>query len=119
MDRSKFSKDSPGKLIKTEDSDFAFVPDPLPPKWKLPDELWPLVVEANRQLAILDRPVSCRGDRDQQHDNCYSNRSIYVHTLRSPPEISLASRLIVIHLRRRKGRASYRGALHNFDFGFA
>lgn len=32
----------------------AFVPDPLPPRWEWPQELWPVLMEAHKALAALD-----------------------------------------------------------------
>ncbi len=32
----------------------AFLPDPLPPGWEWPQELWPLLLEAHKALASLD-----------------------------------------------------------------
>jgi len=32
----------------------AFVPNPLPPKWKWPNELWTPLIEARKSLASLD-----------------------------------------------------------------
>ncbi len=37
-----------------EGEDWAFVPDPLPPKWEFPAHLWPILAEAREQLARLD-----------------------------------------------------------------
>jgi len=47
-----------GKLVPISngppDVNFAFLPDPLPPKWSWPDRLWKLLVEARSCLASLD-----------------------------------------------------------------
>lgn len=32
----------------------AFIPDPLPPRWEWPQELWPLLLDAHRALSSLD-----------------------------------------------------------------
>ncbi|HEY1901190.1 MAG TPA: Fic family protein [Terracidiphilus sp.] len=58
MDPKIFSPNSPGKLIKIPKTPpnvtVAFVPDPLPPKWAWPQELWNLLLEARCALASLD-----------------------------------------------------------------
>ncbi len=57
MDISKFQTDSPGRLTKIETSwgsDHAFIPNPLPPHWNFPNDLWPLLAEAKQQLGILE-----------------------------------------------------------------
>ena len=58
MDASRFTEKRTGQLarITTADGpDWAFVPDPLPPKdWEFPADLWPLLAEAREQLARLD-----------------------------------------------------------------
>jgi Fic family protein len=47
-----------GRLIPLNtgrpDTAFAFVPNPLPPKWSWPDRLWPSLLEAHTCLARLD-----------------------------------------------------------------
>lgn len=57
MDSSKFSYDSPGQLVTTPTmwgSRPAFVPYPLPPEWQFPTDLWPLLLEAVRELGTLE-----------------------------------------------------------------
>jgi Fic family protein len=57
MDTSLFSDKSPGKLRKItipDGSDWSFIPDSLPVHWEIPGSLWPLVVEAHKELARLD-----------------------------------------------------------------
>lgn len=57
MDRSVFTPDAPGRLweISTEGSkDWAFIPKPLPERWNVPTEIWPLLVQAREELARLD-----------------------------------------------------------------
>ena len=54
MDLSKFCQQPPGRLVPVEDGDHAFVPNPLPPNWLVPETLWPLIAEANRYLGILE-----------------------------------------------------------------
>src|SRR5687768_5971231 len=57
MDASRFTDARTGQLVQvqTEDGpDYAFIPDPLPPNWEFPSELWPLLADAMAQLARLD-----------------------------------------------------------------
>lgn len=56
MDRKNFTKSATGQLVKISvpREDWAFVPNPLPPDWKFPERLWPLLVEAKEELARLD-----------------------------------------------------------------
>lgn len=58
MDKNEFTDQMTGKLVPVlnsrPDATHAFVPDPLPPKWEWPSDLWPLLVEARRALASLD-----------------------------------------------------------------
>lgn len=57
MDISAFSDQKSGKLVEisgAKDITHAFVPELLPPDWKIPSGLWPLIVEANRAIGSLD-----------------------------------------------------------------
>lgn len=58
MDPLDFATSKPGQLVPVSngapDVPFAFVPDPLPPVWEFPKDLWPLLVEARTCLASLD-----------------------------------------------------------------
>lgn len=57
MDKSRFTENKTGELVQittTDGPDWAFVPDPLPPKWEFPNRLWPLLARAKEQLARLD-----------------------------------------------------------------
>jgi Fic family protein len=58
MDIKEFTDRMTGKLVPVSnpqpDATRAFVPDPLPPKWDWPGNLWPLLLEARRALASLD-----------------------------------------------------------------
>lgn len=56
MDRSKFSSNCPGELVRIspQAGGWAFVPAPLPPQWKLSDSLWPQLNEATMQIGILE-----------------------------------------------------------------
>ncbi len=49
-----FSNSSPGKLVAIEAGEHAFLPNPLPPDWQLPERLWPQVAEAIRVIGVLD-----------------------------------------------------------------
>src|SRR5690606_36597894 len=56
MDPSAFSARSPGRLVAVaglRGATHAFVPDLLPPDWRFPSELWPLLTEARVALAEL------------------------------------------------------------------
>lgn len=57
MDASRFTDSRTGRLVRITTSggrDWAFIPDPLPPEWDFPSELWPLLSEAKVKLARLD-----------------------------------------------------------------
>lgn len=57
MDRAAFTNEATGKLWEItiqEHRDWAFIPDPLPTQWKIPDGLWGQLVEAREALARLD-----------------------------------------------------------------
>lgn len=58
MDPSEFSSSRTGKLVPIRggppDVQFAFIPDPLPPKWRWPESLWKLLLEARTSLSSLD-----------------------------------------------------------------
>jgi len=53
MDSTKFGPNSPGKLVKIPDGNFAFVPDPLPPKLQLTSETIRLLSLADQKLGEL------------------------------------------------------------------
>lgn len=58
MRADDFSSSMTGKLTpiinSTPDAPIAFTPDPLPPKWEWPQDLWPLLMEARNCLSSLD-----------------------------------------------------------------
>ena len=54
MEIKNFSADAPGRLFPIPNGDHAFIPDPLPPDWNFPIDLWPLLSEAKVQIGILD-----------------------------------------------------------------
>ncbi len=57
MDASRFTTGKTGQLfpIKVlQESELAFVPDPLPPKWEFPNNLWPKLAHAKETLGRLD-----------------------------------------------------------------
>lgn len=56
MDPTRFASDAPGRLVPITigTPDWAFIPDPLPRKWPVPLELWPLLATAREKLARLD-----------------------------------------------------------------
>jgi Fic family protein len=58
MDINNFTDRMTGKLVPITkghpDATHAFIPNPLPPAWEWPSDLWPLLLEARRALASLD-----------------------------------------------------------------
>jgi len=56
MDQTKFTARKTGRLVQISvpKKDWAFVPDPLPPDWAFPEDLWPILTEAKEELARLD-----------------------------------------------------------------
>ncbi len=59
MDKSKFGPDCTGNIIEITgglnvNASHAFIPNSLPPKWKWPEALWPLLLKAREELARLD-----------------------------------------------------------------
>jgi Fic family protein len=58
MDPKLFSASAPGRLVpipKTPPNvSVAFLPDPLPPKWGWPQELWGILLDARCALSSLD-----------------------------------------------------------------
>ena len=58
MDLAEFTDGMTGILVPLQDTtpdvSHAFVPNPLPPAWKLPESLWPTLVEARASIAGLD-----------------------------------------------------------------
>ncbi len=56
MNTGEFQSNMPGDLVQItgiQGADYAFIPAPLPPNWKWPDHLWPLLLEARVALASL------------------------------------------------------------------
>ncbi len=54
MDTKQFGKSSPGRVVPIADSEFAFIPNPLPPEWTFPATLWPFLSEAKQTVGILE-----------------------------------------------------------------
>lgn len=56
MDKSQFTPNATGRLVEISVGrrDWAFIPDPLPPAWKMSEKLWPLVADARDLLGRLD-----------------------------------------------------------------
>ncbi|MCB9508125.1 MAG: Fic family protein [Myxococcales bacterium] len=57
MKPENFTPSAPGRLLPIvglRGASHAFVPNALPPDWTWPAELWPLLMEAHKQLASLD-----------------------------------------------------------------
>ncbi len=54
MDVSLFSTYSPGSIVRISGGDSAFVPHPLAPELEPNSSTWALLVEANREVALLE-----------------------------------------------------------------
>ncbi len=56
VDCKKFSEFKTGKVVPLEDvkGHWAFVPNPLPPKWTMPERLWLLIGEARQRVGDLN-----------------------------------------------------------------
>ena len=57
MDELKFTSDALGTLKEISihgAKDVAFIPDPLPNNWTVPQKIWPLLTRAREELARLD-----------------------------------------------------------------
>ena len=54
MDPKIFQPNAPGTVIPIGKGEHAFVPNPLPPHWTFPADLWPLLAEAKQQLGLLE-----------------------------------------------------------------
>lgn len=57
MRTEAFGRSRTGTLVPVAGApgiEHAFVPEPLPPRWEWPVELWPLLMEAHKALAALD-----------------------------------------------------------------
>lgn len=56
MDRTQFTAARTGELVPITSpiSDWAFVPNPLPPSWEVPLHLWPKLAHAKQLLGKLD-----------------------------------------------------------------
>lgn len=57
MDRTRFTDNSPGRIVRIDLSsrkDWAFIPNPMPPDWKFDPVLWPLLVDAKESLGTLN-----------------------------------------------------------------
>ena len=54
MDIRKFKESTPGRIVPIDGGEHAYVPNPLPPKWKFPEKLWPLLLEAKEKLMLLE-----------------------------------------------------------------
>ena len=65
MDVSRFTDSRTGQLVRItapDGEDRAFVPNPLPPDWKFPNKLWPLLASAREELARLDQKGQAFGN---------------------------------------------------------
>ncbi|MBX3435584.1 MAG: hypothetical protein KF847_19885, partial [Pirellulales bacterium] len=54
MDHRKFRDNAPGEIIPIGGGEISFVPHPLPPSWKFPEKLWPLLNDASTKLGLLE-----------------------------------------------------------------
>ncbi len=57
MDKTRFTENALGQLVKIsiqDHMDWAFIPKPLPARWNIPGEIWPLLAQAREELARLD-----------------------------------------------------------------
>jgi Fic family protein len=58
MDPQEFTHEMTGRLVDVpnapSDAKFAFIPNPLPPKWEWPGSLWTPLIEARKSLSSLD-----------------------------------------------------------------
>lgn len=58
MNPAEFTDDATGILVRIQhtspDTAYAFVPNPLPPNWEWPVDLWPMLSEAHACLRSLD-----------------------------------------------------------------
>lgn len=58
MELENFTEAMTGRLVPvpggSPGAKYAFIPNPLPPDWKWPDRLWPLLIEARKCLSSLD-----------------------------------------------------------------
>lgn len=57
MDIKQFTPEMPGDLIAVEGirgASHAFLPARLPPAWQWPADMWPILLEAHKELARLD-----------------------------------------------------------------
>ncbi|MEX0612262.1 MAG: Fic/DOC family N-terminal domain-containing protein [Pirellulales bacterium] len=54
MDIRKFRENTPGRIITIEGGEHAYIPNALPPRWKFPEKLWPLLLDARENLALLE-----------------------------------------------------------------
>ena len=54
MDIRRFRENTPGRIVAIDGGEHAYVPKPLPPTWKFPEKLWPLLLDARENLALLE-----------------------------------------------------------------
>lgn len=54
MGVSLFSYRSPGQLVRIDGNDHSFVPSDLPPRWQMNENIWPLLLEATNEIALLE-----------------------------------------------------------------
>lgn len=57
MNLDDFGPNKTGNVVRTglgKPVEYAFVPEPLPPDWKWPESLWPLLMKARERIARLN-----------------------------------------------------------------
>jgi len=54
LDIRRFTENSPGEVVAIAGGDHAYLPAPLPPAWRFPESLWPLLAEARQQVGMLE-----------------------------------------------------------------
>lgn len=95
MNEIHFKDTAPGRLIRIglPGAELAFVPQPLPPEWDWPTELWPLLSKATAALARLDGIGSYLPDpeillRPLQHREAQTSSRLE-GTIASPEQVFL------------------------------
>lgn len=57
MNPNNFSSASPGRVVSIDadwGKDWAFIPRSLPPQWKMPTRIWPLISEVSAAIGLLE-----------------------------------------------------------------
>ncbi len=122
LEPDRFTADAPGRLVRVAipGAELAFVPDPLPPAWEWPADLWPLLSQARAALARLDGIGSYLPDpeillRPLQHREAQTSSRLE-GTFARPAQILL---LELEPVEPRAGRGSENAAREVFNYGRA